>query len=321
MIEVRLLRNALMLAKHQNFARAASKLNISQPTLTRSIQSLERTVGELLFDRTTRTIRPTKAGEIVLKHASIIIASERALQEEVGRHQGLTVGSLFIGTGPYAGTELIAPVIGQFSSQYPGIKVEVRVGDWRKLPGRWLQEDFDYLVMETSDLADSPDFEITRLIRHPAFFICRKNHPLTKKDNLTISDLAAFHLMSPALPGRLVGLFSRLIFPGQDADVLPKMLQNSVCNDLGTIKTAVSESDSIGLGTYGTVASELKAGIFDVLPLRLPTLTTDHHIVTRKGISLSPSARITIDALIERDKQLAIWEADLVESLGPEITA
>ena len=107
MIETRLLRNALKLAKCRNFARAAEELHISQPTLSRSIQLLERIVGERLFDRTTRTILPTKAGEIVLKHASIIIASGRALQEEVGRHQGLTEGSLFIGAGPYAGSDLI----------------------------------------------------------------------------------------------------------------------------------------------------------------------------------------------------------------------
>jgi len=320
MIEVRLLRNALMLAKYRNFARAAEELHISQPTLTRSIQLLERTVGELLFDRTTRTILPTKAGEIVLKHASIITASGRSLQEEIGRHQGLTEGSLFVGTGPYAGTELISQAIGRFSKQFPGINIEIRVDDWRKLPNRWTQENFDFLVVETSEIADSPDFEITRLIRHPAFFFCRKNHPLFESDSLTIHDLSQFPLMGPALPRRLIDSFSRLFFPDRDTDLPSINVQKFICNDLGSIKATILNSNSIGIGTLGIVSQELDCDLLRVLPFRVLALRTDHHILRRRGVSLSPSARAFIKILIDIDNEQSTKEADLIESLGPDIT-
>ena len=320
MIETRLLRNALILAKHRNFARAAEELHISQPTLTRSIQLLEKTVGSLLFDRTTRNILPTKIGEVVLKHASIIIASGRSLREEVGRHQGLTAGSLFIGAGPYAGTELIAPAIARFSREFPGISVEVHVGDWRKLPGLWLQEDSDFLLVETSELADSQDFEVTRLCRHQGFFICRQNHPLLENECINIHDLASFPIMGPALPKRLTDKFSNLFFPDRETDLPPVNVQKYTCNDLGTIKATLLDSDAIGIGTFGIVASELKNGSIKTLPFRIPGLTTDHHIVTRKGISLSPSTQAFINILVEVDNERSIMEVDLVESLGPEVT-
>ena len=320
MIETRLLRNALMLAKHRNFARAAKELHISQPTLTRSIQLLEKTVGERLFDRTTRTILPTKAGEIVLKHASIIIASTRAMQEDVGRHRGLSDGSLFIGTGPYAGIEEIAPVIGQFSRLYPEIRIEVRVGDWRKLPGQWGQEDFDFMVIETSELDESLGFDVTRLTRHPAFFFCRQNHPLLKKDSLSISDLASFPLIGPALPERIKGPLRRLFSSSRTASSPPKTLQKYICNDLGTIKAILHESDSIGVGTYGIAVPELESGLFKALPFRIPALTTHLSIVKRKGLSLSHSARTFIKILIELDNELSHSEAKLIRSLGPEIS-
>ncbi len=83
MIETRLLRNALALAEHRNFARAAQALNISQPTLTRSIQLLETRLGARLFDRKARTVLPTPLGKEVLKHARLIVASSRALEEGV----------------------------------------------------------------------------------------------------------------------------------------------------------------------------------------------------------------------------------------------
>jgi len=320
MIETRLLRNALMLEKHQNFARAAKELHISQPTLSRSIQLLERTVGERLFDRTSRTILPTQAGEIMLKHARIIIASSGAMQEEIEQHQGLLKGSLFIGSGPYAGAELLAPAIGRFSRRYPGIKIDIRVDDWRRFSDRLMQEDFDYVLMETSELDDSADFEITRLIRHPVFFFCRLGHPLREQDRLTIRDLSQFPLVTPALPKRLSDLFCRLFFSGRDTGAPITKLQNYSCNDLGTIKATISNSDSIGLGTYGTLAPELKAGLFTALPFRIPNLVTHHDIVKRKGLSLSPAARALIEVLIEVDKEQSILEADLIESLGSEIT-
>jgi len=320
MIETRLLRNALMLAKHQNFARAAKELHISQPTLTRSIQLLEKTVGDLLFDRTSRTILPTKTGEIVLKHASIIIASTRAMRDEVSLYKGLSIGSLFIGAGPYAGTELLAHATSQFSRHYPGIKIEIRIGDWRKLPGRWTQEGFDFLVMETSKLNESPDFEITRLNHHQGFFFCRQNHPLLKKDNLAISELQPFPLIGPALPTRLKNLFSGLSVSDGDASALPIIVPTYTCNDLGTIKTIVRESDAIGLGTFGILEQELESGLFKTLPFYMPALKTDHHIVMRKGLSLSPSAKAFIEFLIIRDNELSILEADLIKSLGPAIT-
>jgi len=58
-------------------------LNISQPTLTRSIQALESRLGAQLFDRKARTVLPTPVGEEMLKHARLVVASSMALEEDV----------------------------------------------------------------------------------------------------------------------------------------------------------------------------------------------------------------------------------------------
>jgi len=319
MIETRLLRNALMLARHRNFARAAKELNISQPTLSRSIQLLEKTIGDRLFDRTSRTILPTQAGEIMLKHARIILASSEAMQEEIGRHHGLLEGSLRIGSGPYPAVALLGPAAGRFSKLYPGINIDINVGDWTKFPGRLMHEDFDYVLMETSELDNARDFELIRLNRHPGFFFCRNDHPLLEKNNLVISDLSPFTVIFTILPKRLSDLLSKLFFPGKDINESSSKLQNISSNDLATMKAMVAHSDSIGIGTYGTLASELKAGLFVALPFRIPELRTDYDIVKRKGLSLSPAARDLIDLLIRTDKEQSILEAGLITSLGPEI--
>ena len=115
MIDEHLLRNAVVLDEHRNFARAANALFISQPTLSRRIQMLESAVGEKLFDRQARTVTPTPAGAIVLRYARIINASSQAMQEEISRYQGVLEGSLKIGSGPYVASGLLAPTINVFN--------------------------------------------------------------------------------------------------------------------------------------------------------------------------------------------------------------
>ena len=158
------------------------------------------------------------------------------------------------------------------------------------------------------------------LFRSPAFFFCRKNHPLFEKDSLTILDLSLFPMVGPALPRRLIESFSKLFFPDRDTDLPFINVQKISCNDLGVIKATLLESDSIGIGTLGIVAKELECDLLKVLPFRVKALSTDHHIVKRSGVSLSPSARAFIQILVEVDEERSVMEAELIESLGPDIT-
>jgi len=318
MIETRLLNCCLRLAEHQNFARAAKALKISQPTLTRSIQLLEKNLGEQLFDRTSRVILPTKAGEIVLKHARTIIASSRAMEEEIKLQKGLQVGTLLIGCGPYAGSGQLAIALSQFSRLYPSIRVDIRVDDWRLFADRMQQEDFDLVLMETAELVGSPDFEITQLTRHQGFFFCRKNHPLLEKEDLKLSDLSQYDLMCPALPVRLRDLICNLFFPDRDENTPFRKLQKYTCNDLGVIKNTIRNSDSIGIGTHGILVSEIETDEFGVIPFLIPELRTGHNIVTKRALSLSPAARAFIEILIESDRSQTNSEISFIEALDLE---
>ena len=315
MIETRLLRNAVMLDKHRNFARAAKALNITQPTLSRNIQLLEKKIGERLFDRLPKTILPTQAGEIMLKHARFVISSSRNMQEEIRRHQGLLEGSISIGTGPYPANALLAHTVGLFSKRYPGIDIEISVDDWRKLPYRLMKEDMDFILVETSQLDVSRDYELIHLNRHAGFFFCRYGHPLLKKSNLTAADLSLFPLVFTAFPQRLLNAINSFFFPDRDESAPTRKLQNITCNDLATMKTTISNSESIGIGTYGTLATKLEAGIFVALPFRIPELKTDYDIVKRKALSLSPAASDLIDLLLEFDEEQSRLEIDLIKSL------
>ena len=312
---------ALKLAKHGNFARAAKALNISQPTLTRSIQMLEKSVGERLFDRGRMGVSPTQAGEIVLKHARMIVASSESMVEEIDRHQGVLGGSLNIGSGSFPGTALLPLAIGRFNRRFPQIDISVSVDNWTKLPNRLLQREFDFVLAESSQLDGKEEFELVSLHRHQGFFYCRTDHPLLKRGKLGISDLAQYPLMFTTMPKRLVSLFDSLFSHAAENERSSGKLKQIFSNDQAQVKTTVMNSDVISIATFGMLASELKAGLLTALPFRISGLCTGYDIVKRKGLSLSPSAIAFIEVLIEIDEEQSVLEANLVKTLGHVIVA
>lgn len=100
-------------------------LNVSQPTLTRYVQRLEKQVGARLFDRTGRGVTLTEAGESLLKHGKTIVARvHRAHAEinEIGNNPG---GSVVLGLAPIAGKVLSVPVSKRFLAEVP--KAQLRI--------------------------------------------------------------------------------------------------------------------------------------------------------------------------------------------------
>jgi len=316
MIEIRLLRNALTLAEYRNFARAAHALNISQPTLTRSIQALETRLGTRLFDRKARTVQPTPTGEELLKRARLIVVSSLALEDEIQQVRGLHQGTLTLGIGPYAASILLGRVLGRFNASYPNIRVTAMVDDWVNLPRRLKDREFDMLLMETSELAHDRDLEIMPLLHHQGFFFCSGDHPALRLASPVLSNLARYPFALPTLPQRiltpLANLFRR---DGERCDILDS-LSIIQSNDVALIRNTVANSQAIGLATYGMLAEDLASGRFAALPFQVPEVRTGYGLVTRKGLSLSPAATALIQSLVDINAEQSVRDRQFVETLG-----
>jgi len=320
MIEIRLLRNAIMLAEHRNYARAALALNISQPTLTRNIQTLENHIGARLFDRKTRTVLPTPVGEELLKHARLIVSSTLEMEDGLQHYLGLETGTLSIGAGLYAAS-LLGPAIGRFMEQHPHIRINIEVDDWLTLHDRLRHAEFDFVLAETlveiSGLNKTQDLEALNLIPHQAFFFCRRGHPLLKTALHSPGDLLQYPLILPTLPERVVPLLQQ--FFKKTGDDLPSIEKITAfqCNDMSVMKDTIASSNAIGMAIYGALSDQLKQKQFVALPFRLPELKTNYGILKKRGLSLSPAASTFVDLLVEIDAMVSEQEAPLVESLSP----
>src|ERR671922_2230836 len=127
-MELRQLRYAEAVARHRHFTRAAEELHIAQSALSHQIRRLEGELGAELFERTSRRVVPTEAGEAVAARARRVLAEIDGVRGELDELRGLVRGRIAIGALLPAGGIEVTTLLADFSHAYPGIEVGLREG-------------------------------------------------------------------------------------------------------------------------------------------------------------------------------------------------
>jgi DNA-binding transcriptional LysR family regulator len=116
-------------AEHRSFTKAAAQVGIALPTMSQTIRSLEDRLGVRLFNRTTRSVALTEAGERLLAEVQPILDGVDQALESVNAFRDTPMGTLRLAvTRPFA-TMLLAPLVQPFLAQYPAIRLEIAVDD------------------------------------------------------------------------------------------------------------------------------------------------------------------------------------------------
>jgi len=116
-------------AEHSSFTKAAAQVGIALPTMSQTIRSLEDRLGVRLFNRTTRSVALTEAGERLLAEVRPILESLDNALESVNSFRDTPMGTLRLAvTRPFA-TMLLAPLVQPFLAEYPAIRLEISVDD------------------------------------------------------------------------------------------------------------------------------------------------------------------------------------------------
>jgi len=124
-MELRHLRYFVVVAEEENVTRAAERLHVSQPPLSRQIQDLEEELGVTLFTRTARTIRLTPAGRHFLEQARQILSQTEAAIKSVRAVSGGVQGELSLGFAPSLTVELLPDALRKFQADFPRVKVSL----------------------------------------------------------------------------------------------------------------------------------------------------------------------------------------------------
>ena len=198
-IELRQLRHFVALIEFRNFTAAALAMKISQPAFSRSIQSLEQTVGARLINR-QNPLEPTKRGLLVLEHARQLINQSQDLVNDIAAFDEKESGEIRFGLGPAPAAWLLPQVMGVFTKNYPRVRQLFRVDNWQALGEKLQSGEFSFIVADSRNFEFDTRFQVLPLIRHRWGFCCRSQHPLASPSEIPVLPLFIFPVAATSSP-------------------------------------------------------------------------------------------------------------------------
>jgi len=122
----------------KSFSKAADAVFLAQASVSERIGTLENLVGTRLLDRLGREVVPTKAGEILYKHAVLLLEMKRTATLEMAEFLGMKRGDIHLGASTIPGEYILPRVIGRFCRDYPSLSVTLTVRDTAEIETRVL---------------------------------------------------------------------------------------------------------------------------------------------------------------------------------------
>jgi DNA-binding transcriptional LysR family regulator len=206
----------IAVAEELNFGRAASRLNISQPPLTRQIQSLEAELGVLLFKRTKRTVEMTEAGTVLLRDAREIFRQLEAAAGNVKSAASGEEGHLSVAFEGAAMYDLIPRSVKMYQEKYP--KVIVTMHDMTSSEQTSALVQNRIAVGFVSGRIKDRKFVVETVLKEPVTLALPAHHRLAEQKIVPLKSIAAENLLlcprahNPAMYDQIIGMCRRAGF-------------------------------------------------------------------------------------------------------------
>ncbi|NMG73439.1 LysR substrate-binding domain-containing protein [Aromatoleum diolicum] len=221
-MDLRHLRYFIAVAEEENIGRAAARLHISQPPLTRQIQQLEDELGVRLFTRTPKGMELTQAGELFLAEARNIRAVVEQATERAQRAGQGKLGRLDVAIFGSAILDAIPKLLLTFRKAYPDVKIVLhtmtKAEQIEALRQRRITVGFNRM------LAPQPDLATELVATEPLLLAINENHPLARETNIPFRMLAE-HPMVLFPTGARPSFIDKVMGLCQEAGFVPKVSQ------------------------------------------------------------------------------------------------
>lgn len=300
----------LKLADTSSFREAAVQLGVSQPALSRTIQHIETRVGVRLFDRDTRTVTLTPAGErlrpLALRLLDDYEAVFRDLQEFVeGREDVIRVAAL-----PSVASAVLPAAIQSFQPRFPGVRIEI----WEDV-GELVQ---NAVLEKTADIGIAPppastiDLRYQELLKDNIVLVCRKDDLLAEAAEHSWSVFAAHRFIAMSAETGLRKMVDSALT--QAGVMVERSFNCSAATTAGGLVAAgqgISALSRLMIAQIGSPALVWR-------PLIDPAVARSIGIVRHKSRSLSPAAAVFVRE-VERQARIIRTGAFAAEPLPLEL--
>jgi len=249
MEDLRKWRHALELANSGTFARASRALRLTQPALTRSIQSLEQQLGLPLFERLSSGVRVTAGGRELLDHARIVLNQAGRLRQRAEQLRTGDRGKVAFGITP-----MLAPMLNSLVEEWAreawDIELRLYVQTVPGLTDLLLNDQLDFFIGDVGR-ARYEGLSISEIRTFEVAYYVRAGHPLLQSTEISADDVAELRTVAPE--------FSRNRHPGEAVTMM--------CEEVNLLKAAALAGDAILVGMAPALERELAQGQLVQLPI------------------------------------------------------
>lgn len=187
-MEIEYLREYLVLASERNFTSAASKLFISQSTLSRHISSLEEGLGVTLFERNSRQVILTEAGKAVLDDFSTIVDTYDVLLSRISKTSEKTE-AVRVGILDSDRTDFIDPLLRGFSEHHPSIEPVLTICSVAEVIEGLLNDRFDVTLMPRVRFPGDEGIRFQQIAKAQLLALLNADDPLAERESISVREL------------------------------------------------------------------------------------------------------------------------------------
>jgi len=194
-IELRQIRYFVTLAQELNFRRAAERLFITQPSLSRQIALLETTLGVRLFHRDRRRVSLTQAGMEILDDAQHMLAESQAIVMKAHRIALADSAILHVGYPEFANRTIIPDIFSVFRSRHPEVKLQLSEGYSRALLRDLRHGRLDVAFVMVPPAEDLGNLQVEGIIDEKSGLLLAANHRLAARSEIPLEAIAREQLL------------------------------------------------------------------------------------------------------------------------------
>lgn len=261
--DIRTLRCFVTVAEERNITRAASRLNIAQPALSRKIASLENDLKVTLFERSVRGVEVTPAGKVLLDRAYTLFGQLAQTYHDLTASSERPAGTVVVGMPPTPGEFICPPLLERIKERFPDIVLRFQEGFSRELEDLLLNGQISLAVMHNPP--ERTDISSQELLVEKLHLIgCAGS---LDRPSYTLAEAAALPLIMPSRSNYL-----RLL-ADQHAEKIGTAL-NVVqrVDGIWHLKALVRGGHGYTLLTFGGVLTEFHLGTLSAVPIVAPEI-------------------------------------------------
>lgn len=279
----------LSVFKNKSFSRASEELNLTQPTISDHIRSLEEGLDCRLFDRLGRTIIPTKEAVVLYSHAIEIIEKVDALKGVISQIKKEISGELIIGASTIPGTYLLPSIMAAFNKRYPSISFQVIVSDSKEIVEKVLRHELLIGIVG----AKLRDTQINYIPIMEDELIVVSSPSLIKKEKMTLKELSKFPIVLREEGSGTRRETERILM---DKGIsLEGIKIAGIFGSTDAVKQAVKEGLGISILSGLSVTDELKHKILKRIRLTDIEMKRKFYIITHKKRTLPQAYNIFLE--------------------------